>query len=186
MKDLITVYCLFFLVIFLLKVKQKVPRYFFNNDFLRQQQLHAQQAAHYIWGKTDISSHSTVPMLSSLLMLFLKICSVLTNSKDDEIGEPSNLLIMNLWNLCLWQILKHTQFDNYYYHDSSQSYINFFDLVQCYCIENRNLFIVPKMATLDWEHFAQCSFKQEHQLSKTHEIQILILGMALNFLYYML
>ena len=37
------------------------------------------------------------------------------------------------------------------------------------------------MEPLDWEHFAQCSFKQEHQLSKTHEIQILILGMALNF-----
>ena len=89
-------------MIFLLKVKQKVPRYLFKNEFLRQQQLHAQQAAHYISGKTgSILSHSTVPMLSSLLMLFLKINSVLTNSIDDEIGEPSNLLMMNLWNLCL-------------------------------------------------------------------------------------
>ena len=59
------------------------------SQFLRQQQLHAQQAAHYIRGKTDsISSHSTVPMLSSLLMLFVrKKFSVLTNSEDDEIGR---------------------------------------------------------------------------------------------------
>ena len=43
------------------------------SQFLRQQRLHAQQAACYIQGKTDsISSHSTVPMLSSLLMLFIR------------------------------------------------------------------------------------------------------------------
>ena len=120
-----------------------MPRYFFKNEFLRQQQLHAQQAAYYIWRKTNsLSSRSTVPMLSSLLMLFLKISSVLTNSKDDEIGEPSNLLMMNLWNLQLTadeshQILKHTQINNSYYHDSSQSHINFFDFVQFYCIEKQ-------------------------------------------------
>jgi hypothetical protein len=62
------------------------------SQFLRQQQLHAQQAAHYIRGKTDsISSHSTVPMLSSLLMLFVKRKnSVLPNSEDDEIGGPND------------------------------------------------------------------------------------------------
>lgn len=62
------------------------------SQFLRQQQLHAQQAARYIRGKTDsISSHSTVPMLSSLLMLFVKRKnSVLPNSEDDEIGGPND------------------------------------------------------------------------------------------------
>ena len=84
------------------------------------------------------------------------------------------------------QILRYTQIDNYYYHDSSQSHINFFDFVQFYCIEKQKPLHHTKMETFDWEHFAQCSFKQEHQLSKTHEIQILILGMALNFFYYML
>ena len=46
------------------------------------------------------------------------------------------------------QILRYTQIDNYYYHDSSQSHINFFDFVQFYCIENRNLFIIPKWKPL--------------------------------------
>ena len=83
-------------------------------QFLRQQQLHAQQAAHYIWEKIDsISSHSTVPMLCSLLMLFVKkICSVLTNSEDNEIGGPNNNDPVKPVSLKLtadeWgQILKH-------------------------------------------------------------------------------
>ena len=65
--------------------------------------------------KTDsISSHSTVPMLCSFLMLFVKkICSVLTNSKDSQIGGPNNDEFVKPMSLKLTadesgQILKHT------------------------------------------------------------------------------
>ena len=64
------------------------------------------------------------------------------------------------------QILRQTQIDNYYYHDSSQSHINFIDFVQFYCIEKEKPLYHTKMETLEWEHFVQCSFKQEHQLKK--------------------
>jgi hypothetical protein len=41
-------------------------------QFLKQQQIHAQQAARYLHGHRDsISSHDTVPMMSSLLVDFL-------------------------------------------------------------------------------------------------------------------
>lgn len=43
------------------------------SQFMRQQQIHAQQAARYIRGFDDtISSHNTIPMMSAMLLSFVK------------------------------------------------------------------------------------------------------------------
>jgi len=58
------------------------------SQFLKQQQLHAQQASHYIRGKTDsISPHLTVPMLSNLLMLFVKSIYFLVDSQKSDVDD---------------------------------------------------------------------------------------------------
>ena len=61
-------------------------------------------------------------------MLFVKrIYFVSTNSEDDEIGgpndeEPVEPVYLKLTADESDQILKHTQIDNYYHHDSSPSH----------------------------------------------------------------
>ncbi|KAG2741954.1 hypothetical protein P692DRAFT_20879623 [Suillus brevipes Sb2] len=55
------------------------------SQYIRQQQLHAQQAARYLRGfSDDISSHKTVAMLSGLLLLLVKDVYALS------IGEPGD------------------------------------------------------------------------------------------------
>ena len=53
--------------------------------------------------------------------------------------------------------------------------------VQSYCIEKQKPLHYTNNGNIWLWTFVMCSFKQEHQLSKTHEIQILILGMVLKF-----
>jgi hypothetical protein len=71
------------------------------SQFSRQQQIHGQQAARYIWGKGDgMSSHNTKPMMSSILISNVKsiyvpqtsqYCS--DNESEDEECEPISLRI---------------------------------------------------------------------------------------------
>ena len=109
-------------------------------------------------------------------MLFVKrIYFVSTNSEDDEIGgpndeEPVEPVYLKLTADESGRILKHTQIDNYYYRDPSLSHINFFDFVQFYRVENQKPLHYTKNGNPRLGTFARYSFKQEHPLSKTHEI----------------
>lgn len=59
------------------------------SQFNRQQQIHAQQAARYIQGHDDsISSHSSVPMLSSFLLSHVK--GTLSKNYQTSVGHHSD------------------------------------------------------------------------------------------------
>ena len=66
--------------------------------------------------------------------------------------------------------MKHTQIENYYYRDSSLSHVNFFDFVQFFHVEKQKPLHYTKNGNPRLGTFARYSFKQEHPLSKTHEI----------------
>jgi hypothetical protein len=59
------------------------------SQFRRQQQIHAQQAACYIQGFDDsISSHRTIPMLSSVLLAYVR--TGLMSAENEEQDEPDS------------------------------------------------------------------------------------------------
>ena len=71
-------------------------------QFTRQQQIHAQQAVQYLRGFSDkTSSHDTIPMMSALLLSFIKgtlqsevPLSESLESQDDEDVEQLPLKIV--------------------------------------------------------------------------------------------
>ena len=92
------------------------------SQFSRQQQIHAQQAAYYIWGFGDgIPSHKTVPMMSLLLLLYVKdsIKSLHYNQSskgsdyedEDSVEQPCVRLTMNEDG----QVINVNQIDHYIY-----------------------------------------------------------------------
>jgi hypothetical protein len=90
------------------------------SQFTCQQQIHPQQAAHYIRGRGDaMSSHFTKPMMSAILRSHVKsLYSAQTsaqdtnNESDDEEHEPIflKIAINNEGNL-----MTTNQFHDYYY-----------------------------------------------------------------------
>lgn len=64
------------------------------SQFARQQQVHAQQAAHYLCGHDDtIPSHKTIPMMSSLLLSHVKEtvpCNSDLDTHEDDNGSSSD------------------------------------------------------------------------------------------------
>ena len=59
------------------------------SQFTRQQQIHAQQAARYIRGFDDsIPSHKTIPMLSALLISYIKKGMRMESSSTSSSNEP--------------------------------------------------------------------------------------------------
>ena len=99
-------------------------------------------------------------------MVFVrKKMSVLNNSEDDEIGgpnddEPVEPVSLRLTTDESGRILKHTQIDNYYYHDSSLSQVNFFDFVQFYRVERQRSL-----------HYAQNGNPQLGTFTNTHTVK---------------
>ena len=78
------------------------------SQFIKQQQVHAQQAARYIRGLNDtIKSHPTAPMLSSLLLQFVShtftdetidhnIHESINNKNENEMSMSMNTMMSYL------------------------------------------------------------------------------------------
>jgi|SRR5882762_557823 len=104
------------------------------SQFTCQQQVHAQQAAHYIRGRGDgMSSHLTKPMMSAFLLSHIKSMYLIQTSAEsidnesaDEEHEPLSLhIIINYKG----NLMTTNQFHDYYYQGHTLQSMNFFDFV---------------------------------------------------------
>jgi hypothetical protein len=102
------------------------------SQFTRQQQIQSQQGARYIWDKKDsMFSHLTKPMMSSLLLSYVKDLYlpktahlVTDDDSEDEEHEPISLRIsIN----CDGSLMTTNQFHDYYFRAPSLQSMNYFD-----------------------------------------------------------
>lgn len=157
------------------------------SQFNRQQQIHAQQAAHYVLGLGDsISSHSTVPMLSSVLIAYLKEtirCASGTQSNslpdandvsDDEDGEHDNepeQVHFRVETDKQGRIVESNQVHNYLYHSASLADMSFYDF--CRCVRLQTKARSKKNKNMHESHLGvlhRHELMAEHPLSDSHKL----------------
>lgn len=151
------------------------------SQFNRQQQIHAQQAVRYVQGHDDsISSHKTIPMLSSLLISHVKEVHR-THVQSSELGsnedsglegnddiEQSRLRIETDKE---GNLVESNQLTNYLYRADVLSGMSFFDFCQCVRLESKsrskNVKNTPetRLGVL-----RRHGLKPGHPLSHTHEL----------------
>ena len=107
-------------------------------QFTRQQQIHAQQAARYLRGNDDtISSHKTTPMMSALLLDFVrKEYGIKTNHEfeDDDDADVENAFL-KIQTDYEGKLVKYNQLTDYWYRGKSLSHINFYDFARCITLQ---------------------------------------------------
>jgi hypothetical protein len=150
------------------------------SQFTCQQQIHAQQAVRYVRGFGDgISSHKTVPMMSSLLLSSLR--SVVSqsnfiesetlgpmdeNREEDSESLPTKIALDNEGNL-----LDTHQFHHYYHRAETFSHMSFYDFCRYVRIENRNRRShVKNTPETRLGVFERHELKPSHPLHKTHHL----------------
>jgi len=116
------------------------------SQFTRQQQIHAQQAVRYIQGFGDsISSHVTVPMLSSLLLAYVRerhravlkpveIEPENDHEPEDEALEDVHLRIATDRE---GRVVESNQVHHYVFRGDSLSDMSFYDFSRCIRIERK-------------------------------------------------
>src|SRR6202790_3409619 len=112
------------------------------SQFTRQQQVHAQQAAHYIRGRGDaMSSHPTKPMMSAILLSHVKSkylpqtsAETVANESEDEEHEPMSLKITINHE---GNLMTTNQFHDYYYRAHTLQSMNFFDFARSVKLEKK-------------------------------------------------
>lgn len=144
------------------------------SQFSKQQQIHAQQAARYIRGHLDtITSHTTVPMLSGLLLAYLK-CKyaslVFTDHDDLDESAPDNFVEKIHLKIVIddnGKLSQRNQVNDYIYRSADLSNITFFDFVQRYKVVK-----LPKNHALKPRSDSHHRFVllHPHPWCETHEI----------------
>jgi hypothetical protein len=145
-------------------------------QFSRQQQIHAQQAVRYILGYSDgVSSHDTVPMLSSLLMAYVnencKMVSKGTDADDDAYVEDADaegvqMRISTDKDRCL---IEANQVQHYVLRGDSLKDMSYYDFCRCVRIERKSQ--SAKIKNLDDPRvFQRHQLISEHPLFETHEL----------------
>jgi hypothetical protein len=144
------------------------------SQFSRQQQIHAQQAARYIQGFNDsISSHTTVPMLSSILLAYIKDHYLLSEQKTNEIGEDDEqeLVHLRIATDKEGNLVEANQIHHYIYRAESLSDMSFYDFCRCVRIEkisksakNKNTY-ATRLGV-----YRRHPLKNGHPSSETHEL----------------
>jgi len=114
------------------------------SQFTRQQQIHAQQAVRYLQGHGDgISSHKTVPMMSTLLLSFVKHSYEQNKNKpevheiniEDEEIEPTPLKIQVD---TVGRLVEAHQVHHYWYRADALSDMSFFEFCRCVRLEPKS------------------------------------------------
>lgn len=113
-------------------------------QFTKQQQIHAQQAAHYLRGFRDgIKSHNTIPMMSNLLLEYLTLNNVSCN--DDFEFEPARLSIHTDQE---GRLLTGNQVLDYLHRSKSLASMNFYDFCCCITLEKKKMKGKSQMTTV--------------------------------------
>jgi len=108
------------------------------SQFSHQQQIHGQQAVCYLRGNDDtMMSHTTVPMLSRLLLGQIHAIyhskktktSLEYNETDNDTSEnePSDLGSIKLELDKTGKLVENNQILDYYYHDEKFESLNFYN-----------------------------------------------------------
>ena len=143
-------------------------------QFTRQQQIHAQQAAHYLHGFGDsMKSHETIPMMSSLLLDLVtgqnqpdKIEDISHFDNDKGISiEPAALSIQTDQS---GKLLTGNQLLDYLYRSDALQDMNFYEF--CCCVRLKKIKgdltdVEPQLSKI-----ARHPLKLDHPLHNTHQL----------------
>ena len=142
-------------------------------QFSRQQQIHAQQAARYLRGHGDsISSHKTVPMMSGLVLDFLRSqLSTVVDYDDDSGHTPEDEIeqcSLKIQTDKTGKLISKNQVLDYWYRSDTLADMNFYEFARCVALETISsakgaLNPDPRLGT-----FKRHLLKDEHPLSETH------------------
>ena len=149
------------------------------SQFNCQQQIHAQQAVQYIQGFGDgIPSHQSIPMMSALLISYVKDSIKLQKSTDDndqvdnDDGDNDDLIEHPRLKVSVnkdGKIIDTHQVHHYVYRADSLSHLCFFDFVHRIRIETK---VKDKHTKNTHESrlgvLKRHSLKDDHPLSKSH------------------
>ena len=161
------------------------------SQFTRQQQIHAQQAARYLCGLDDsIPSHKTVPMLSALLISYVKkvVGSVETNearedsdddgeSDENDDAEDSDCRDWEREDVALKIMLNRdgtlhetNQVIDYLYRGESLQLMAFYDFCRCVRLEKTSTSKTKSTADDRLGVLARHELKHGHPLAATHRL----------------
>jgi hypothetical protein len=137
-------------------------------QFTRQQQIHAQQGAHYLHGGKDgIPSHDTTPMLS--IHLISHVTSQYSNidadgdDSDDECEQTAVRISLTKDG----ELLESNQVHDYYYQAQSLANMNFYDFCRCVSLEK-----IPSKPPADHSNtFQRHELLPPHFLAGTHQLK---------------
>ena len=142
-------------------------------QFSWQQQIHAQQAAWYLYGKGDsMSSHETTPMVSGLLLDFLHawycICEAegLQDSDDGSI-EKMYLRIQTDQD---GNLINNNQVMDYWYQSETLSHMNYYDFTHCITLNNKNSVKYTEKDLPQLRTLARHALQEQHPLTKAHHL----------------
>ncbi|PPQ75657.1 hypothetical protein CVT26_001814 [Gymnopilus dilepis] len=144
------------------------------SQFLKQQELHAQQAVNYIRGNTDsFASHKTVPILSSLLLYFVKdrffpcdshSSQNFTLDDSDDVEAPRLRITVDEDG----RLSRRTQVDDYFYRDVALQDVNFFDFVQNFRVEKIKDISATIAGTVPLKAYSRYCLQAPHPCWDTH------------------
>jgi hypothetical protein len=143
-------------------------------QFCHQQQIHAQQSAHYLRGLDDsISSHNTTPMLTLLLLnhiysqLTSDLKSLNNDNNDDDIEQTSIRIAISSNG----HLLESNQIHDYYYRGGSLQDMNFFDFCCCIKLESKGKKLPTDTPESRLGVLHHHDLLPQHPLSETHHLK---------------
>jgi hypothetical protein len=141
------------------------------SQFVCQQQIHAQQATWYICGLgDDIPSHKTIPMLSSLLVSFVKE-QFLLNVSSCENGDADNTeqLSLHVHTDNAGRLITMNQIHHYWFRSKTLQSMSFHDFYQFVRLEPKSKSEMMKnMADTRLGVLRRHKLKPGHDLFLTH------------------
>lgn len=143
------------------------------SQFTKQQQIHAQQAVRYLRGLGDtISSHKTIPMLSSLLLAWVtkyydpantqEIEGMNCATEDDDECEQTSLKIKVNHD---GELIEAHQIHDYWYRSDSLADMCFYDFCRCTRLEAKS-----KSSKLKNTYETRIGVLRRHELKRPHPL----------------
>ena len=147
-------------------------------QFTRQQQIHAQQAARYLRGNDDsISSHETTPMMSGLLLDFVRSQYDIERHVFDNVGseeEDTNYDVehpfLKIQTDDSGKLVNHNQLTDYWYRPPSLISMNFYDFVRCVSLQINRKESESVQNNTRFSSFIKHNLLLDHPLAQTHHL----------------
>jgi hypothetical protein len=165
------------------------------SQFIKQQQIHAQQAARYICGLNDtIKSHKTLPMLSSLLLDF--VCKAFhdntvepdyyntflhdkenetTNcnsnsdgSNNDTYHDFTEPVRLQIYTDNAGNFIKANQIDHYIYRDRKLKDVYFYDFIWRFKLTKKTDIAVKDAENIRLGTYPRYELQYPHPQCQTH------------------